>query len=148
VSCGHPATLHASLSLVVVGAHLAGFPLNKDLVSRGAMLEHSTTTSPNYRLFLLESTNGIRKPGLERVAAHEQGTEIQVEVWKLPADQLWSFMSTIPHPLGLGSVELKDQSWRLGFICEPVGLLNAVDITNFGGWKAYMASMGELGDRR
>ncbi|KAH8898621.1 allophanate hydrolase [Thozetella sp. PMI_491] len=130
--------LQTTVSLVVVGAHLSGFPLNKDLVSRGATFELATTTSPHYQLFSLEPKNGIKKPGLKRVAEHEQGRAIDVEVWALPVDQLWSFMSTIPHPLGLGSVELKDQAWRLGFICEPVGLLNATEITHFGGWRAYM----------
>ncbi|KAI1375792.1 urea carboxylase [Hypoxylon crocopeplum] len=129
------------ISLVVVGAHLSGFPLSKDLISRGAELSSITTTSARYRLFDLEQKGATKKPGLKRVTGSEQGTEIEVEVWSLPEDQLWSFMSTIPHPLALGSVELKDGNWHLGFVCEPVGLECASDITDFGGWRAYTAHL-------
>ncbi|KAH6896755.1 hypothetical protein B0T10DRAFT_506149 [Thelonectria olida] len=123
--------------VAVVGAHLTGFPLNKDLVSRGAELLCTTTTSKHYRLFALNSTSGPKKPGLQRVSSAEEGQEIEVEVWNLPKHALASFMSTIPSPLGIGSLELKDQTWVPGFVCEPLGLVDAVDITQFCGWRNY-----------
>ncbi len=46
----------------------------------------------------------------------------------------------IPAPLGLGKVELADGSWETGFICEPYGLAGAEDITDHGGWRAWLAS--------
>ena len=125
-------------SIAVVGAHLRGFPLNKDLVSRGAQFETSTTTSKMYRLFALSSTSGPKKPGLERVASSQEGRQIAVEVWKLPQHALASFMETIPSPLAIGSLELADGRWVRGFVCEPLGLRNATEISDFGGWKAYM----------
>lgn len=127
-----------TVEVVVVGAHLAGLPLNKDLVSRGAVFKAASTTSPMYRLYALAATGPVRKPGLKRIPPSEKGTAIQVESWLLPTNQLASFASTIPHPLGLGSVELVDGSWQLGFICEPVGLDGATDVSEFGGWRAYM----------
>ncbi|POR35569.1 Urea amidolyase [Tolypocladium paradoxum] len=125
-------------SIAVVGAHLTGFPLNKDLVSRGAKFETSTTTANMYRLFALSSASSPKKPGLKRVASADQGRQIAVEVWKLPQQALASFMATIPSPLAIGSIELDHGRWVRGFVCEPIGLRNATDITDFGGWKAYM----------
>ncbi|KND93216.1 Urea amidolyase [Tolypocladium ophioglossoides CBS 100239] len=125
-------------SVAVVGAHLTGFPLNNDLVSRGAKFETSTATSNMYRLFALYSASGPKKPGLERVTSPDRGRRIAVEVWKLPQHALASFMATIPSPLAIGSIELDGGRWVHGFVCEPIGLRNATDITDFGGWKAYM----------
>lgn len=125
------------IPVAVVGAHLTGFSLNKDLVSRGARLLKVTTTSPCYRLFALNSASGPKKPGLKRVATGEEGSQIELEVWDLPKSSLASFMDTIPPPLAIGSVELNDGAWVRGFVCEPVGLEDAVDITSHSGWRTY-----------
>ncbi|TEA17660.1 Urea amidolyase [Colletotrichum sidae] len=130
--------------LVVVGAHLTGFPLNKDLTSRGATLEMATTTSDKYKFFSLNSGGKVRKPGLQRVPTG--GRAIQVEVWKLPTTELASFMKTVSSPLGIGSVELCDGSWAPGFICEPIGFDGATDITSFGGWRAFIKSLTLIPD--
>ncbi|KAH7367204.1 urea amidolyase [Plectosphaerella cucumerina] len=126
--------------VVVVGAHLTGFPLNKDLTSRGAVLARATTTSSNYRLYSLRTEGTVRKPGLKRV--ERDGGAIEVEVWDMPNAHVASFLKTIPTPLGIGSVELQDGSWAHGFVCEPYGLEGATDITSYGGWRAFMASQG------
>ncbi|OLN87278.1 Urea amidolyase [Colletotrichum chlorophyti] len=135
VPAGEPKTTR----LVVVGAHLTGFPLNKDLTSRGATLETATTTSPNYKFYSLNTGGKVKKPGLRRVPSG--GSAIQVEVWGMPTTQMGSFLKTVPSPLGIGSVELADGSWALGFICEPYGLEDAIDITSFGGWRAFIESL-------
>ena len=36
--------------------------------------------------------------------------------------------------------ELANGTWVSGFVCEPVGLEGAEDITRFGGWRAYLAA--------
>lgn len=134
-----------TVSVAVVGAHLKGFPLNKDLTSRGATFAGATKTAPRYRLFALASSEGaVRKPGLQRVGNDRVGSSIEVEVWNLPESQFASFFGTIPSPLGLGSVELATGSWVFGFICEPFGLDGAADISHHGGWRNYMAA--ESGD--
>jgi allophanate hydrolase len=130
-------------SLVVVGAHLSGMPLNGQLTSRHARLLGTTTTSPNYRLYALPGTVPP-KPGLRRVTAGSSGTEsgaaIVVEVWALSTEAFGSFVSEIPSPLGIGTVELADGSFHKGFICEPFGLDGSTDITHHGGWRAYRAA--------
>ncbi|KAM0345924.1 hypothetical protein ACHAPU_005977 [Fusarium lateritium] len=124
------------IPVAVVGAHLTGFPLNKDVVSRGGKLLKATKTSCSYQLYSLSTTSGPKKPGLKRVLTGD-GAEIDVEVWNLPKSSLASFMSTIPPPLAIGSIELDDGSWVKGFVCEGYGFDGAVDITNHGGWRAY-----------
>ncbi|KAF4976777.1 hypothetical protein FZEAL_6610 [Fusarium zealandicum] len=142
VEIREPCVTEASIALTyipiaVVGAHLSGFLLNKDLVSRGAKLATTTKTSAAYRLFALETECGPKKPGLQRMTPGHEGAKIEVEVWNLPKGSLASFMATIPSPLAIGSIELVDGSWVQGFVCEPSGLANATDITTHGGWRAY-----------
>jgi allophanate hydrolase len=125
-----------TMDLAVVGAHLSNFPLNKDLTTLGAVLSKTTTTSPHYKLYSLRGTKPA-KPGLVR---DPQGSRIEVEIWKIPLSNVGAFLSTIPSPLGLGSVEMEDGRWVKSFICEPYGLEGAEDVTAYGGWRKYRAS--------
>ena len=129
----------AMLPLAVVGAHLSGLPLNGQLTDRRALLREATTTSPNYRLFALPDTTPP-KPGLRRVA-DGSGAAIAIEVWELPLAAVGSFLALVPPPLGLGSVELADGRWVHGFICEGHALDGALEVTSFGGWRAYLRSL-------
>ncbi|CAN5801651.1 hypothetical protein BH10ACT1_BH10ACT1_11410 [soil metagenome] len=128
------------IRLAVVGAHLRGQPLHHQLADRGAKLVADTETATAYRLYALPTTPP--KPGLVRVAADDPaGTAIEVEVWELEPEQFASFVDAIPAPLGIGRVALGDGSDVAGFICEPVAIDEAaVEITAFGGWRAYRAS--------
>jgi allophanate hydrolase len=125
------------MPIVVVGAHLSGMPLNGQLTERGATRVVATRTAPHYRLFALAGTVPP-KPGLQRVA--DGGAAIEVELWSVPQRHVGSFLALVPPPLGLGSVELEDGRWCHGFICEPHALAGALDITAFGGWRAWLAS--------
>lgn len=122
--------------LAVVGAHLTGMPLNRQLASRGARRVAETRTAPTYRLYALANTTPP-KPGLVRA---EGGASIVVEVWELSEEAFGSFTAEVPAPLGIGNVVLEDGSTVKGFICEPAGLAGAEDITAHGGWKAYLGS--------
>ncbi len=130
----------ATLPVAVVGAHLAGLPLNHQLLERGATLRAATTTAPAYRLFALPHSQP-RKPGLRRAAAGEAGHAIAVEVWDLPLAEVGGFLAGIAAPLGLGSVELADGRTVHGFLCESHALQGATDISHFGGWRAYLQSL-------
>ena len=129
----------ATVQVAVVGAHLSGMPLNSQLTERGATLLSQTETAPLYKFFALPGTVPP-KPGLLRVADGE-GSAIKVEVWAMPAAQYGSFIALIPSPLGIGTLQLADGSSVQGFICEPHALVGAQDITHFGGWRAYVASL-------
>ena len=41
-----------------------------------------------------------------------------------------------------GNLLLADGRSVKGFICEPWALADALDITEFGGWRAFIASRG------
>ena len=122
----------------VVGAHLAGQPLNHQLTSRGARLVECTKTSAAYRLYALDGTVPP-KPGLIREPSLS-GPGIEVEVWVIPTQQFGSFVADIPPPLGIGNVELADGSNVKGFICEPFAIEHGTEITHLGGWRAYLNS--------
>ncbi|MCZ4321005.1 allophanate hydrolase [Pseudomonas anguilliseptica] len=126
------------IRVAVVGAHLTGMPLNFQLTTRDAVLVEQTTSTASYRLYALPGTVPP-KPGLARVA--EDGAEIIVELWDVPQARFGEFVAEIPPPLGIGNLELADGRWVKGFICEPYALDGARDITSFGGWRAYIASL-------
>lgn len=139
---GIPQTAPSTIPLVVVGGHLSGMALNWQLEKVNATLVQKTKTSRNYRLYALPNTTPA-KPGLRRILPSDSplvGEEIIVEVWNVPAEEFGTFISMVPHPLGIGSVELADGRWVKGFICEQAGFQGAEDITKYGGWRAYMAS--------
>jgi allophanate hydrolase len=123
--------------VVVVGAHLSGLPLNHQLTERGARLEKAARTAPRYRLFALPGTTPP-KPGLVRNGS----AAIEVEVWRMPTAAYGSFVAAIPAPLGIGRIELENGEWVQGFLCEASAVAGATDISRFGGWRAYLASLG------
>lgn len=128
-----------AIPLAVVGAHLSGMALNRELTDLGAIFVKAAATAPAYRLFALPG-GPPHRPGLVRVA-NGSGAAIDVEVWALNPEALGSFLARIPAPLGIGTVNLADGSSVKGFLCEGVATEGARDITSFGGWRSYFASI-------
>ncbi|MBQ4780702.1 allophanate hydrolase [Pectobacterium versatile] len=128
-----PSALHVRLA--VVGAHLTGMPLNHQLTRRDAVRVEETHTAENYRLYALANTQPA-KPGL---AKSTDGAAIIVELWDIPLARFGEFVAEIPAPLGIGTLTLLDGRQVKGFICEPAALSDAVDITEFGGWRHWLA---------
>ena len=146
-----PRTLHttdndAHVALAVVGAHLSGMPLNHQLTERGATLVQRTVTSPDYRLYALGDTTPS-KPGLLRVAPGT-GTPIEVEVWSMPVSAYGSFVAQIAAPLGIGTVQLAGERQVQGFLCEAQALVQAQDISAYGGWRGYLQAHAGADHRR
>ncbi|HTH13991.1 MAG TPA: allophanate hydrolase [Spirochaetia bacterium] len=125
------------VQVAVVGAHLSGLPLNPLLTRRGARLVGSSRTAPLYRLYALED-QVPPKPGLVRTTSG--GGSVAVEVWSLPRAAYGAFVAEIPSPLGIGTLELEDGRRVQGFLCEAWTLEGRRDITEWGGWKAWLAS--------
>ena len=100
----------------------------------------TTRTAAAYRLHALDTVPP--KPGLARVG-DGSGAAIEVEVWELSEAAFGSFVAEIPGPLGIGALELADGTTVRGFICEPYALDGSPDITAFGGWRAYRASLAK-----
>ena len=68
------------------------------------------------------------------------GESIEGELWELPVAALGSFLAALPAPMALGRVRLADGSETTGFLCEPVALEGADDITAHGSWLEYLAA--------
>ena len=126
------------VAVAVVGAHLRGQPLNWQLTERGARLLKTTRTDKGYRLYALQGTQPA-KPGLVRETGFE-GSGIEVEVWAIPEDQFGGFVAGVAPPLAIGSATLESGEIVKSFVCEPYAIAGAVEITRFGGWRAYLAS--------
>jgi allophanate hydrolase len=124
------------IELAVVGAHLSGLPLHCDLLAAGARLLRAGNTRPIYRLFALAG-HAPPRPGLLR--SGEGGSAIAVEVHALPADGFGRFVASVPPPLSIGTLFLADGTTPKGFLVEPAGLEGATDISEFGGWRAWLA---------
>ncbi len=128
-------SVHPSLPILVVGAHLSGQPLNHELVALGARLRRTVRTAPEYGLYMLADG---KRPGLVRRASG--GAAIEGEVWDVPTAAIGALLATIPPPLALGSVALDDRSVVNGFLCEACAAETARDITHFAGWRAAVAA--------
>lgn len=128
--------LNESMKLMVCGAHMQGLPLNHQMIDLGASFIESTQTAPHYQLYALAG-GPPKRPGLVRDS--EKGCLIDVEVWQIPTVNLGVFIQGIPAPLGLGKVELLNGEEVIGFICQPEGIKTASNISEFGGWRAYLA---------
>ena len=127
------------IEIAVVGAHLSGMPLNGELTTRGGTLLRTGTTEKSYTLSALPG-GPPKRSGLLRIAEGE-GHAIAVEVWALPAAGFGTFVAGIPAPLCIGTLRLADGTTPRGFLVEPEGLSGATDISHFGGWRAYIASL-------
>ena len=126
------------VAVAVVGAHLSGQPLNRQLTDRRARLLKTTKTLPATGFTRCRERNR-RSLGLVREEGFE-GPGIEVEVWAVPENEFGSFVAGVPAPLGIGNATLEDGEIVKCFICEPYGLRDALEITQFGGWRAFLAS--------
>ena len=124
-----------SVRVAVVGAHLSGMPLNRQLTERRATLVRAARTNADYKLYDLADG----RPGLVRASSeHGHGACIDVEVWDLPVPGFGSFVAQIPPPLGIGTLELEDGERVKGFVCEAYAIAGKKDITSFGGWRRFV----------
>jgi allophanate hydrolase len=127
------------IEMVVVGAHLSGMPLNHELTSRHARFLRAAQTTGDYQLYALPG-GPPQRPGLMRVA-DGTGAAIATEVWALTPEGFGTFIAAIPAPLAIGTVRLADGTAPKGFTVEAEGVKAATDVTRFGGWRAYIASL-------
>jgi allophanate hydrolase len=123
------------VEVAVCGAHMSGLPLNHQLTNLQGELVKKTRTAPFYKLYKLKGFEPAR-PGLLRVT--EQGSAIELEVWKIPVNNYGKFVAGVPAPLGFGRLILEDGTEVQGFVCEAYATLDAEDLSKLGGWRAYI----------
>jgi len=125
------------IPLAVVGAHLTGLALNRELTGLGARFLREARTSAEYRLYALPGTVP-EKPGLVREPGFT-GPGLAVEIWALPPAGFARFVAAIPAPLGIGRIALADGGEVSGFLCEAHAVADAREVTRHGGWRDYLA---------
>jgi allophanate hydrolase len=123
------------VGIAVCGAHMDGLPLNHQLKERNAYFVRRTHSASTYRLYALPG-GPPHRPGMIKV--NREGAAIELEVWALPHTAVGSFLAGIPSPLGLGKIQLADGTQVTGFMCDASATEGARDITEFGGWRAFL----------
>jgi len=126
------------IAIAVVGAHLSGMVLNGQLRGLNARFLETVRSAPDYRFYALANTQPA-KPGMLRVAPGA-GKSIEAELWALSAEAFGRFVADVPAPLSIGTITLADGRQVKGFLVEAEGINGARDITDFGGWRAFVAS--------
>ena len=106
-----------------------------DLDRRPWQLE-AAVTAPDYKLYALDT--GPPQPGMLRVKTGT-GAAIELEVWTLSSSAFGKFVAAVPPPLSVGTIRLADGRSVKGFIVESAAIDGARDISDFGGWRAYVA---------
>jgi hypothetical protein len=114
---------------------MLGLELNNNLLAVGATFVREATTEPTYRLWSIDD----RYPAMLRV--REGGSAIAVEVWSVPVAGLATILLQEPPGLCIGKVHLSDGEVVLGVLGEPILCENRHEITQWGGWRAYIEAL-------
>ena len=130
------ATNSDHLLLAVNGTLMRGLELNPNLLDVGATFQCEATTAPCYRLYSIDDLH----PAMQRVS--HGGTAVALEIWSVPAVGLASILQKEPPGLCIGKVQLSDGSIVLGVLGEADLCARGAEISEFGGWRAYLAGGG------
>ncbi len=117
---------------------MQGLELNINLQAVGAVFIIEAITAPIYRLWSIDD----RHPAMMRVSA--DGRSIALEIWSLPLAGLAKILQQEPAGLCIGKIKLADNSEVLGVLGEPFLCEGQREITEFGGWRNYIAILSEL----
>lgn len=120
------------VQLAVNGTLMRGLALNQNLLAIDATFLRETQTEPAYRIWSI----GDRHPAMLKVK--ENGVAVAVEVWEVPASGLATLLMQEPPGLSIGKVRLIEGEEVLGVLGEPFLCEGQVEITQYGGWRAYI----------
>lgn len=150
---------------VVCGLHMRGAPLAAQLEAAGGTFVRDAKTVPHYTLHVITPSEAAAPTpaacGMPGLLYHPPGdhdfatASILVEVWDVPVGAIGGLLATVPPPLAFGSIRLVAAEAEgsgveviKGFVCEGWvrggGIRDGLamkDITEFGGWRAYVASL-------
>jgi gamma-glutamylcyclotransferase (GGCT)/AIG2-like uncharacterized protein YtfP len=128
VTCSPPQML--KVELFVNGTLMRGDVLHRNL--DGALFISEAKTAPRYRLYSI----GDVHPGM--IDAEASGVSVTGELYELDLEHLERIIASEPPGLGVGVVELEGGERRLGiFWVAPELPVTAIDISEYGGWRAY-----------
>ena len=116
------------MRIAVVGAHLSGQPLNHQLTSRGATLVGDDDDGAGLPAVRAGDRSAEAGPGARRRRSTAPARS-RSRCGSSTPPAFGSFVDEIPAPLGIGRVLLADGTDVAGFLCEPIALDGAPDIT-------------------
>ena len=120
-----------SALLAVNGTLMRGLDLNPNLLAVGATFVREDATAACYRLWSIDD----RHPAMLRTPG--QGACVAVEIWEVPLAGLAQVLLSEPPGLAIGKVLLQDETVVLGVLGEPFLCKGKLEITKYGGWRAY-----------
>lgn len=122
------------LDLFVNGTLMRGLPLHRNL--DGAVFLEQVRTAPSYRLY---SIGEDVHPGMFEVA--DGGVSVAGELYRIPPLVLSRVEELEPPGLYRGHVRLEDDRVVWGILYpEDLAAELGRDISEFGGWRAFLAS--------
>ena len=68
-----------------------------------------------------------------------RGFRFSGEVYAMPEDHFGAFAVNVPAPLTIGNLVLESGDTVKGFLAEPCAIEGATEITEYGGWRNYLA---------
>ena len=74
----------------------------------------------------------------------QNGTELEVEIWRIALSSIGSFLQMIPAPLGLGKMRLQDGQEVISFVGQAGAEEGLADISGYGGWRYYVQGTQKL----
>ncbi|XWK89216.1 MAG: glutamyl-tRNA amidotransferase [Phormidium sp.] len=126
-----------NILLAVNGTLMRGLELNPNLLAVGATFVREAFTQPNYRLWSIDD----RHPAMIRVSSG--GSAIGLEIWAIPQPSITTILLQEPPGLCIGKVLLSDGEEVLGVLGEPVICEGQREITDWGNWRNYIASINQ-----
>ena len=128
--------MDGAVAFAVNGTLMRGLERNGTLVAAGATFDREARTAPSYRLWSI----GDAYPAMLRAGSGDVGRAIAVEVWAVPAAGIAAILLAEPPGLCVGRLGLDDGSVVLGVLGEPAVVEGQREISEFGGWRAYVAA--------
>lgn len=123
-----------TVQLAVNGTLMRGLALNPNLLAVNARFVREAQTDAHYRLWTIDDIH----PAMMRVPTG--GATIALEIWELPPAAIATILTQEPAGLCIGRLVLDDDTTVLGVLGEAYLCETGTEITEFGGWRAYMAS--------
>jgi len=126
-----------SVLLAVNGTLMRGLKLNPNMVAAKATFVREASTESAYRLWSVRDDH----PAMIRVT-DGSGTAVNVEVWAVPLEGLTGLLENEPPGLAIGKARLDDGSIVLCVLGESALVEGQHEITEYGGWRAYVEAEG------
>lgn len=122
----------STVNLAVNGTLMRGLGLNQNLLDVNARFVREAETDAHYRLWTIDDIH----PAMMRFSTG--GTNVALEIWELPAAAIATILEQEPAGLCIGRITLADGSSVLGVVGEAYLCETGTEITEYGGWRAYM----------